>query len=357
MDEFLAAEGVPPKDDPPKDSGHARDTDPRVDGETFVFNAPPLPESVWGDGGSKVLMAKGEGTMLVGPQGVGKSTLAQQVVLKRIGIGDPDLLGYEVARDERKVLYLALDRPRQIARLFRRMVTEANRQILRERLVVCEGALPFALSYDKPGQLAQYALDVGAGMIVADSYKDLAGSLSDEQTGALINKVVQQVVVAEIDWLGLHHQRKAQARINPKPNTLADVYGSTWLTSGLGSVIGLWGNAGDTTVEFTHLKQPADVVDIGAITTDHTKGISRVAFGPSGHDAASAHQRTLINALMNRPLGSVITNPEAQGILGLKERATREVLQAMVDNGTLTEHVDSHAKNAKGWSLNIRPET
>jgi KaiC/GvpD/RAD55 family RecA-like ATPase len=348
MEDFLLREGRQQKR-----SKHAPDTDPRVDGAKFIFDALPLPEPVWGDREGKVIAARGEGTMVTGPTGIGKTTLMQQVALKRIGIGDPNLLGYEVTRDDRKVLYLALDRPRQIARMWRRMVAPEDYKILQERLVVCVGALPFALTYDKPGRLAEYALEIGAGMIVVDSYKDLASNLSDEQTGALINRIVQDVVVADIEWLGGHHQRKAQAKQNPKPNTIADVYGSGWLTAGLGSVIGLWGTAGDSTVEWTHLKIPAETVHIGAVTFDHSKGTVHVADGPIGHDASSAHQRTLINALMGRPLGDRITNTDAQEILGLKESATRKVLQAMVENKTLTEHGDGAVGSPKTWSLSV----
>ena len=41
-----------------------------------------------------------------------------------------------------------------------------------------------------------------------------------------------------------------------KPKRLADVYGSRWLTAGMGSVLLLWGEPGDLVVEVRHLKQP-----------------------------------------------------------------------------------------------------
>jgi replicative DNA helicase len=347
ISEFLAAEGIAPKN-----SAHAPDADPLIDGKTFIFDAPPLPESVWGDGRSRVLMARGEGTMFTGPQGIGKTTLAQQLVLKRIGIGDPDLLGYAVAQDGRKVLYLAMDRPRQIARMFRRGVKPEDGKILEERLVVCVGALPFALNWDKAGQLAEYAQEVGAGMIVADSYKDLASNLSDEETGALINRIVQAVVAADIEWLGVHHPRKAQGKSNPKPNTLGDVFGSMKLTAGLGSVIGLWGTPGDPIVEFTHLKIPAEPVNLGAIRFDHSEGTVRAVEGPAADssDTSSMHQLLILNALSSRPVGAHITLAEAEGILGRSERTVRRVLRAMADHepALINEH---GATTNKTWSL------
>lgn len=72
-------------------------------------------------------------------------------------------------------------------------------------------------------------------------------------------------------FVASHHQRKAQAN-NKKPTSLADVYGSVWVTSGAGSVLLVWGDAGDAVVEVTHLKQPA--VEFGPVSVlhDHDAG-------------------------------------------------------------------------------------
>jgi replicative DNA helicase len=72
--------------------------------------------------------------------------------------------------------------------------------------------------------------------------------------------------------MGLHHQRKGQG--GSKPTTLEDVYGSTWITAGAGSVLLLWGAAGDPIVELRHLKQPASEVGPLKIETDHFTGRS-----------------------------------------------------------------------------------
>jgi len=48
---------------------------------------------------------------------------------------------------------------------------------------------------------------------------------------------------------------------------MEDVYGSTWITAGMGSVVLLWGAAGDPLIELSHLKQPAS--QIGPLTVEH----------------------------------------------------------------------------------------
>ena len=83
--------------------------------------------------------------------------------------------------------------------------------------------------------------------------------------GGNVNRAVQYVVVEGIEVVGLHHQRKGQG--GAKPNGLEDVYGSTWLTAGMGSVVLLWGAAGDPNVELRHLKQP--VAEVGPLRIEH----------------------------------------------------------------------------------------
>lgn len=278
---------------------HADDTAaryPRVrDGATFI-EAGAAPDPIWGEA-EQPLAAKGEGTMICGPPGVGKTTLVQQVMRARLGAIDT-VLGLPVVPGERKVLYLAMDRPHQAARSLARMVTsDSERQLLREQLVVQEGPPPFDV-VRHPEALAEMVVAFNADTLVIDSYKDLAAGLAKDEVGASINIAIQHVVAAGAEVFGLHHQRKAQGD-NKKPNTLADVYGSTWLTSGLGSVILLWGNPGDLLVEFDHLKPPAEAVGPFSIRHDHRHGISTIAdqvdleqllantpAGLSAHDAA-----------------------------------------------------------------------
>jgi replicative DNA helicase len=230
-----------------------------VDGATFALDAPKTIPAIWGHR-TEVIWAEGEPTVIYAPDGVGKTTIAQQLMLRRIGIGQPELLGLPVAAipDGKKILYLALDRPRQASRSLRRMVSEDDRGMLFERLAVWRGSVPFDIVRN-PGSLAAFALERNAGAVVIDSVKDIAANLSDEETGMAIHRAWQLCIEAEVEVLALHHPRKAQPG-NKRPTALSDVYGSRWITAGCGSVILVWGEAGDPVVEFVHLKQPADTV-------------------------------------------------------------------------------------------------
>jgi RecA-superfamily ATPases implicated in signal transduction len=243
-----------------------------IDGAAFILDAPPEVQAVWGDA-ELVAWSSGEPLLINGPSGVGKTTIAQQVTLARLGLR-AEVLGLPVVRDGRRVLYIAADRPPQASRSMRRMVTEEDRQVLADRLVIWRGPLPYDLTR-VPEVLAMLAEDAGAGTVIIDSLKDVAGKLSEDETGSMVNRAMQMACLAGVEVMALHHQRK-RAQGAEKPKTLDDVYGSTWLTAGAGSVLLVWGQAGDAVVELSHLKQPVDTIGPLTLLHDHERGMTVV---------------------------------------------------------------------------------
>jgi len=244
----------------------------RVDGATFVLDSQVDVSAVWGEG-DLVAWSQGEPLLINGPAGVGKTTIAQQLALARLGLRS-EVLGMPVAPDDRAVLYVAADRPTQAARSMRRMVGEEHRQALAERLIVWRGPLPHTLNR-VPEVLVMMAEEMGAGTVIIDSLKDVATKLSDEETGTDVNRALQLVCLAGVEVLALHHQRKRQQGAE-RPKSLDDVYGSTFLTAGAGSVLLVWGRAGDAVVELSHLKQPVDTIGPLTLLHDHDRGLTVV---------------------------------------------------------------------------------
>jgi hypothetical protein len=235
--------------------------------------------ALWG-AGDKMLWALGEPFMITGPQGVGKSTVAQQVLLARLGLIEGTVLGLPVAQDDRPALYIAADRPRQIRRSLRRMVGSHGLDIdeLAERLHFHNGPLPFSLGKESGAEaLLQLAKERGYGTVVIDSFKDVVMRLSEESEAANANRALQLLVAHGIEVLVLHHQRKSQGE--RKPAKLDDVHGSGNLTRGFGSVALLWGEAGDRVVELVHLKPPAEIVGPLTIEHDHAAGQTSLVRG------------------------------------------------------------------------------
>jgi hypothetical protein len=312
-----------------------------IDGASFILDVPANPPALWGEG-KRVLWTNGEGLLITGPQGVGKTTLAQQLVLHLIGVRDDDFLGLPVEqRDDVRVLYLALDRPAQVARSFRRMVGAKDAALLEERLIVWSGPLPFNVA-QTPKKLAAWAREQGANVIVVDSYKDLAPDLSKEEAGANINTAMQECLAEGIEWIGLHHNRKANSE-NRHPKSLADVYGSNWLTAGVGSILSVYGNAGETVVEANHIKQPAEPVGPLTISHDHGAGVSG-ALTVDGDISTNANQRARRAAIRDAiGTGEELTTAQIRQRIDYakSERTLKADLAALIEGGYLTSESQS----------------
>lgn len=244
-------------------------------GGGFVLDVPETPIAIWGSG-DQVIWAEGEAFMIAAPQGVGKTTVALQLVRAMLGLQEK-VLGFPVRPIEGRILYLAMDRPAQMRRAANRIFREGDRALLDERLVVWQGPPPYDMAVRKD-LLAVMAQKAKAETIIVDSLKDAAIGLSEDAVGAGYNRARQQALAEGLNIAELHHMVKRGVG-GAEPNTLADVYGSTWLTSGAGSVVSLWGDAGDPVVKWRHLKQPAGEVGPFRVVHDHARGLSEVEHG------------------------------------------------------------------------------
>lgn len=247
-------------------------------GGSFLLADDPTPPVIHGRG-AEVLHASGEATLVVALTGAGKSTYAQNYTLHRLGLRTGDFIGYPVQPlpPDEGVLYVAADRPRQIRRSFRRLISAADRDDLDRRLVVWKGPPPFRLN-QKPEALLAFvqALEVHHGVIlrevVLDSLKDVAGELVKDEGGAGVAQALGHLVADDREALVLHHERKAERGAKKAPAEIGDVYGSQYLTACMGNVLYLHGPAGAHVVELIHLKPTAEVVGPLLLDHDHAAG-------------------------------------------------------------------------------------
>jgi len=259
---------------PPLRVVEKRPAGPPFPGGDYILDSPDV-EIICGSG-TKIVWAKGEPLLIVGPQGVGKTTVKQQLALARAGLQD-SVLGFPVEPDSRCILYVAADRPTQARRSLARMISEEDRTVLNERLEIWPGPLPFDLASRKGAEAFGEFLREGRwGTVFIDALKDVTSQLSPDDAGLAINHAFQLAMALDVQLCIGHHQRKAQGD-NSRPNRLDDVHGNANITRGCGSVILLWGNAGDREVELRHLKPVMDIVGPLRIVHDHAKGTSRAA--------------------------------------------------------------------------------
>jgi hypothetical protein len=323
-------------------------------GDAFVLDIPQGIPAVWG-AGNHVLWAQGEGCMIAGPQGVGKTSDGAQIAFGLAGVpGFEDLYGFPIQplASGKRVMYLALDRPQQIARVFRRLASEvdpAMREVLRTRLITWQGPLPPEVA--NPADFAMWAVASGAGAVIVDSVKDLVTKPSDEEAGSHVNSVVQECIASGVQVLLLHHPRKANSD-NRKPKTLDDIHGSGNLTRGLGSVIGLWGAAGDEEIEFTHLKQPAEVAGPYVIARDHDTGRSRViARGTIATGAKADRARDVALYFRQAGAGMAFTKTELHDAGLGSVSALKPILAKLTKDGVLVHREGVGRGNPSTWRL------
>lgn len=295
-----------------------------VDGWRFVTETGADTDPLWGTR-EQTAWSSGESLMIVGPPGVGKTTLAHQVILARLGLQDT-VLNMPVSPSKR-VLYLAMDRPKQIAHAMARRIEPEHQAVLRDRLAVWQGPLPATLDKE-PDLLADLAAAHQADTIVIDSLKDAVSTLVDDALAVAFHNARMRALRNGVEIMELHHQRKATADAprGQRP-TLDRVYGSTWITSGAGSVLFIAGEAGDPAVTVHHLKTPTGEIGPLQVIHDHERGTTTIepTFDPV------AILRAHPGGLTTRDLAAILggqANPDRSAV----EKARRH-LERLVKSG------------------------
>ncbi|MGW5214438.1 DnaB-like helicase N-terminal domain-containing protein [Streptomyces sp. NPDC004051] len=307
-----------------------------TDGWSFVTETGADTEPLWGTR-EQTAWSSGESLMIVGAPGVGKTTLAHQVVLARLGLAD-SVLDMPVA-PSRRVLYLALDRYKQIARALARRIQPDHEARMRDGLAVWQGPLPATLDKE-PDLLADLAAAHQADTIVIDSLKDAVSTLVDDALGVAYNNARQRAMRAGVEVLELHHQRKAtEGTPRAQKPTLDRVYGSTWIVSGAGSVLYVAGEAGELAVTLHHLKTPTGEIGPLQLIHDHERGTTTV--DPALDPVQILRQRP--DGLTVRELAA-IQSSEANPDRAATEKA-RRTLDRLVKAGLTTK-----AEGAAGGS-------
>ena len=247
-----------------------------IDGATFILDQPDTIPALWGDG-TDVLWAEGESLMIAGPMGLGKTTLAVLLMRAQLGLGDGTVLGLPVAERPRQHPVSGdgparTDRPRHAPAVHRSRTRRARAAATRLARPAARRHRPQA--HPAPG-LAEAA---DAQTVYLDSIKDATIGLSDDEVGAGYNRARQQLLAHGVQLAEQHHTVKRNATGGP-PTTVADIYGSAWITNGTGSIVMLTGEPGDPIVGLRHVRAPADQVgpfqllhdpDAGTLTISHT---------------------------------------------------------------------------------------
>lgn len=243
-----------------------------VSGASFIFDSPADVPALWGDSGKVVLWAQGQGLTIMAPQGVGKTTLGILLVEARLGL-TTHVVDLPVQPVTANLLYLAMDRPIQIAAAMRRRFQAYGRDAAElGKLLVWRGPPEHDLGRH-PDYLVELATAHNAGTVIVDSLKDAVLRLSQEEAGQGWNAAVQLCLMADVQVCVLTHPTKHLGGDLLKPISLDDVYGSSWVTAGMGSVLSLWGERNSAYAELSQLKAPAEMLDPITVRRDAKTGM------------------------------------------------------------------------------------
>lgn len=324
--------------------------DQLVDGASFILDTPDIPTAVWGEG-KNILWADGEALIIAGVSGVGKTTIAAQLVSALLGFRS-SVLGLPV-RSAPRVLVLAMDRPAQAARAFARIFSDDDREVLEARLTVWRGPplADFALHPDSFLALCAAAGLEAGDAVVVDSLKDAAVGLSEDRVGAGYNRARGRVIAEGINVLELHHLVKRGADGNA-PKSLADIYGSAHIVNGAGSVVVLHGESGDPIVRLLHLKQPMS--DVGPLTVMHAPDGTSNTNG-TAHDVVEIVKEYGVTGATADD-AAVLLFDTARPTAAHREKARRRLDKA-VDRGVLvrTDGTRGADPQPTRWHLAARP--
>jgi replicative DNA helicase len=220
------------------------------------------------------------------------------------------------------------------------MVTEKDRAVLDDRLR-WEQHRRLRITPEYPEVIYEAAVGVEATVVVLDSIKDLVAKIATDESGQAYNDAVQICVANGVEVIALHHTRKATSE-GRGALSLDDVYGSTWITAGAGSVIALNGRAGEGIARFRHLKMPAEEVGPFDVEFDYDAGtVSTI--GRRDLVAWFAEVGTASTAEATRYLFGKADATEAE------KRKARRKLGRMETDGCLTRSGERGAMTVWTW--------
>lgn len=306
-----------------------------VDGWQFITDSAQTRDPIWGTK-ECVVWPQGESLMICGKPGIGKTTLAQQLVPASLGLFST-VLNQPVSECER-VLYIAADRPTQAGRALSRLFMPQHEKMLRSRLVIWRGPLPAALDKE-PHLLAELAEHHGAQRVFIDSLKDVASKLTDDEAALAYNQARQNALREGIELSEAHHQRKRagdEADNKGKRPELDQVYGSTWFTSGAGSVLFLTGTQGDPAVKLWHLKQSIGELGPLDVVHDYAAGMSRVEqAGPIVANEMVQAEMTLFKVMQECFPDITATTKDLVDASGLARETYHRARRALIGKGVI----------------------
>lgn len=181
--------------------------------------------------------------LLSGPPATGKTQLSLQFCI-HMALGKP-FLGWDLGNPQ-KLAFVSMEMGDADLKYFVDQMAEGltteEREILSQNLLLIP--LGYGVLLDSPADQAKVNRLIKAHEPNGIIFDSLGVTTLDELSSEGTVKSIMDYIARLRDehdlfvWF-IHHNRKAQAQ-NKKPNKLADIYGSQYITAAATTVIGLW---------------------------------------------------------------------------------------------------------------------
>lgn len=318
---------------------------------------------LWGDSfADRILLPRGESLGIVAREGCGKSTIAAQIARAALGGVNPidgqpwKVLGYpiEPLPDDEHVVYLALDRPRQLVGLLRPMFEDQPASV-RSRLITVRAPALEAVKAGRAHFLEWLAKQLDGrkpGLIVVDSLKDVMVNLSSAEEAGQWH-AIRTSLTGELDCsvIELHHMKK-------KPEDAGNdaVFGSALISAGLGSIIQIHGRPGDDTFLVEQTKMPAVQIEPLRIKHHYGKGDDGLWWTEiSGSVTDDLETAMMAMAGEGFTTADLVDRIEDGRKPAARKRAIEREIAKLAEAGKVVQigHRGTGKRPAKVWSLSL----
>ena len=251
-----------------------------IDGAAWGTKVPETLPAIWGYG-ERAYWTSGEFGILYGGDGTNKTTLAHGLLAGMLSFpGREKVLGYPVTplRPDVAVIYLALDRPRQIERSWSRFHPGEYQDLTEGRLVVWPKGVPSEVinhpEWFLPWleELAWREVKKRPGAVIIDNAIDAFGDFAKTENATLAGWILNDLARNDVDTLALAHDKKEQGATPRKfpPASMDGLYGGRNFRAKSGTVVNLWKPPGNDIglLTVTQFKEPSEQIPRATFLVD-----------------------------------------------------------------------------------------
>lgn len=319
-------------------------------GSTFGVNVSAHLPAIVGSG-ERAYWSEGELAIMYGGDGTNKTTVAHNFLAAMLRLNGRDtVLGQPVRELQpgERVLYLALDRPRQIERSWSRFMDPAEAERVGDHVVWRTSALPFD-PVRQPLWLLDWVHDAypGTYAVIFDNVWDAFGDFSDTEAATAAGIGLNALARSGVHVLALHHDRKGDGA-RSAPENADGMYGGRNFKAKAGTVVNLWKppTSDGSILTVTQHKEPSERIPATTVFVNQKTGdlIPMTTGLISLEDFLKAQASEWHDIKTLASVHRATDSPDKAD-----KEATRRELHKLIESGNVTERESDGPGKPAAW--------